>query len=219
MNRTWLALAAVVVALVLISPVSAQTENAAEAGMVLVGQPDRANYLHVLRRVDLETRTFVGRPISISINNHSRWVAGGQINFNNRERPVALAWRDVEPGYYAWVETNVAVLGATVALPGSVTIGCLHSGAPVFLLEAGEASLIRVDGFTLQATRAADEAVLAEFDRAVAERPRAFSERAIVQPIGVASWPEQGGMVGLTRNCHEPNGFEFVASDPERQAP
>lgn len=211
--RTWRTLAALVVSVALISPVSAQTEDAAEAGMVLVGQTDRANYSHVLRRVDLETRTFVGRPISISINNHSRWVAGGQINFNNRERPVALAWRDVEPGYYAWVEANVAVLGATVALPGTVTSACLHTAAPVFLLEAGEASLIRVDGFTHQTTRAADEAILAEFDRAIAARPRAFSERAIVTPVGVATWPEQGGMVGLTRNCHEPDGFDFVASE------
>ena len=81
-------------------------------------------------------------------------------------------------------------------------------------MEAGEASLIRVDGFTRQTTRAADDAILAEFDRAVAERPRAFSERAIVQPVGVASWPEQGGLVGLTRNCHEPDGFEFAASEP-----
>jgi hypothetical protein len=212
--RTWRTLAAIVVSLALISPVSAQTEETAEAGMVLVGQPDRANYLHVLRRVDLETRTFVGRPISISINNHSRWVAGGQINFNNRERPVALAWRDVEPGYYAWVEANVAVLGATVALPGTLTTACLHTAAPVFLLERDEASLIRVDDFTRQTTRAADEEILAEFDRAVAERQRAFSERTIVQPIGMASWPEQSGMAGLTRNCHEPDGFEFVASEP-----
>ncbi len=217
-------LAILVFALCLASPASALRRDAAfgsgsENAFVVVGLFDGEwATTHFLRRVDLESGRFVGRPVVF--RNH----VGAGINEENRTRRAVLLAQEVQPGHYARVsiQAHMTTLVTPYGSSGYSLSYCFAENAPVYEARAGEIAVFPLDHVVIQGAGrtativrmqrgVARTMMMEEFEFARREYPRIEGEAVFVEPTRAARWNQTGD------DCAEPDRIDFLPEGAETE--
>jgi hypothetical protein len=184
---------------------------AAATGLAIVASaPVEGLQTLVFRKVDLGSNTFLKDTVTVSsggIGNPNRIADAASAG-------AALAAQEFAPGDYALVE---------LAQPGSVgyatTMSTLCLGAPivspVFRIEAGRISIVRVDVFSAALTNRSRNALKSDADMlrtanaALKNYPGVSSQATLNEPTARITWPRKRGsaMETMMRGCAEPDQF------------
>lgn len=214
-RRVQVAIAAVltlaVQACATLAPSSMSFNPAAATGLAIVASaPVEGLQTLVFRKVDLGSNTFLKDTVTVSsggIGNPNRIADAASAG-------AALAAQEFAPGDYALVE---------LTQPGSVgyatTMSTLCLGAPivspVFRIEAGRISIVRVDVFSAALTNRSRNALKSDADMlrtanaALKNYPGVSSQATLNEPTARITWPRKRGsaMETMMRGCAEPDQF------------
>ncbi len=200
------------------APGSMSFTPAAATGLaIVVSAPVEGLQTFTFRKVDLGSNSFLKDTVTVS--------SGGIGNQNRIADTVsagaALAAREFAPGDYALVE---------MTQPGSVgyaaTMSTLCLGAPivspVFRIEAGRISIVRIDAFSAALANRPRNALRSDADllrtanAALKNYPGVSAQTTLDEPTARITWPRKRGsaMETMMRGCAEPE--QFTRSGPDK---
>lgn len=193
------------------APGSMSFSPAAATGMaIVVSAPVEGLQTFIFRKVDLGSNTFLKDTVTVSsggIGNPNRIADAASAG-------AALAAQQFAPGDYALVEmTQPASVGYATAM----SILCLGAPivAPVFRIEAGRISIVRIDAFSAALTPRprnalkSDAELLRTANAALKNYPGVSSQATLDEPTARITWPRKRGsaMETMLRGCAEPDQF------------
>lgn len=193
------------------APASLSFSPQAETGLaIVVTAPTDAASTTIFRRVDLATNTFL---------KDIETVATGGIGKSNRIADykavgAALTAQEFAPGDYALVELTQPTFSGYATGMATLCLGAPVQ-APVFRIEPGTISVLRIDTFSSALSRGAlssakgDEEIRRAASDALKGYPGVSGEAELGEPVATISWPRKRGnaMETMLRNCAEPDGF------------